>query len=114
MALYQECLTLNWLQRDDENVSWCLIGLAVILVTEGQAQRAACMLGLADQLQALVEAPLMPDVGCHYDEVTSRSRTALGAERFATIRAMGMATIWRKELRRLWTPREVTPHGKRT
>ena len=115
MALYQECLTLNWLQRDYENASWCLIGLAVILATEGQAERAARMLGLADQLQALIEAPLMPDVGCHYDEATSRSRAALGAERFATIRAMGIAADLAEGIAealdptRSDTPREVNP-----
>jgi predicted ATPase/DNA-binding CsgD family transcriptional regulator len=92
MTLYQECLTLNWLQRDYENVSWSLIGLAVILATDGEAERAARMLGLVDQLQELIDAPLMPDVAGHYDDAMRLSIAALGAERFATARVTGAAT----------------------
>jgi ATP/maltotriose-dependent transcriptional regulator MalT len=92
MTFYQECLSLNWTQRGYENVSWSLVGLAVILAANGEAERVARMLGLVDQLQELIDAPLMPDVGSHYDNAMRLSIAALGAERFAIARAVGVAT----------------------
>ena len=92
MTLYQECLSLNWSQGDYENVSWSLIGLAVILASDGQTERAARMLGLVDQLQDRIGAPLMPDVGQDYDDAIRRCEAAVGAERLAELRAAGAAT----------------------
>lgn len=92
ITFYQECLSLNWSQRDYENVSWCFIGLAVILATDGQVERAARMLGSVDQVQDRIDAPLMPDVGQDYDDATRRCEAAVGAERLAELRAAGAAT----------------------
>lgn len=71
-------------------MSWSLVGLTSILATDGNGELAARLLGLADQLQELIDAPLMPDVNSTYDYATSHSMAVLGADRFSIIRAAGV------------------------
>jgi non-specific serine/threonine protein kinase len=92
MTLYQECLSCSWRQRDIENVAWSLVGLAVVLAVDGQAEDSARLVGLVDQLQKRIGAPLMPDVGRDYAYASQLSAAVLGTERFRLARANGTTT----------------------
>ena len=92
LALYQECLSLNWVQRDFENVIWSLVGLAVLVAQDGQPEQAARMLGQADHLRQSIDAPLMPDVARDYELATSVATVGLGVDRLEAARAAGHNT----------------------
>jgi predicted ATPase/DNA-binding XRE family transcriptional regulator len=86
---YTDCVQRNWEHRDYENVSWCCIGLAATFSTTGPAGSVAWLLGVADRLQDLVHAPLMPDVRDMYELASAFAHNALGDEQFRVIKRQG-------------------------
>lgn len=87
MVLYQECLSVNWDRQDLENVSWSLVGLALIADADGQEERAVRLMGLADHLEELVGAPLTPHIRRDHDRAVRLLTDRVGADRYAAIQA---------------------------
>ena len=87
MALYQECLALNWDHQDLENVSWSLAGLAVIAAAQEQVHQAAHLMALAERFKELTGAPLTPHIRHDHDLALRMLVEAVGAERFAVMQS---------------------------
>jgi non-specific serine/threonine protein kinase len=85
--LYQECLSLNWVAQDLENVSWSLAGLALIAAADGQVEQAVRLMALADRFEELTGAPLTPHIRRDHDLAVRMLIVRVGGERFGTIQA---------------------------
>ena len=86
-ARYQECLAVNWDRQDLENVSWSLAGLALVADADGRAEQAVRLMGVADQLEDLVGAPLTPHIRRDHEFAVRLLMDRVGADRYAAIRA---------------------------
>ena len=115
--LYQECLSVNWDRQDLENVSWGLAGLAMIAADDGHLEQAVRLMGLADQLEDLVGAPLTPHIRRDHDVAVRLLVDRVGSARYAAIQApvrnadpaaeVGAALA----LSRCETPETAPPHA---
>ena len=87
MIHYQECLSFNWDRQYLEDVSWSLAGLALIAATDGQVERAARLMALADWFEELLGAQLTPHIRRLHDLAADMLMERVGSERFAEIQA---------------------------
>jgi non-specific serine/threonine protein kinase len=87
MILYQECLSFNWDRQYLEDVSWSLAGLALVAATDGQLERAARLMALADWFEELLGAQLTPHIRRLHDLAADMLMERVGSERFAEIQA---------------------------
>src|SRR5918993_58200 len=87
MIHYQECLSFNWDRQYLEDVSWSLAGLALIAATDGQVERAARLMALADWFEELLGAQLTPHIRRLHDLAADMLEERVDSERFAQIQA---------------------------
>ena len=90
-ALHVESLALFREVGDAAGVASSLEALAGLAGARGQAEEAARLYGMADARRAAGERPAPPDDQAGYDRDVATVRAALGADRFATVRADGRA-----------------------
>ncbi|HEV2107460.1 MAG TPA: LuxR C-terminal-related transcriptional regulator [Thermomicrobiales bacterium] len=102
-TLYRQSLALNWQQKDRENITWNLIGLAAVAAARGDFERVARLLGAASAVREAIDAPLMPDERADYDLAAAGARATLGGEAFdaawAEGRALAVADVVTAEVR---------------
>ena len=89
LALCQESLSLRQQLGDMSGLALCLEGAARAWVAQGQAERAAVLLGGAERLREIVGVPLPPSARRVYLEGLAAARAALGEAAFATMHANG-------------------------
>ncbi|MFF0814198.1 protein kinase [Rhodococcus sp. NPDC003318] len=93
LGLLAECLQLARSRRDPLLAASGIETLAWIVSAEGSAERAAILMGTAQRLSRDVgSAPgLFPTLAAHHDDCIHVTRTALGADAFATATRRGEA-----------------------
>jgi DNA-binding CsgD family transcriptional regulator len=86
---YREALTHCANSGDRFSIVQQFAGLGEIASRRGQAEIAAVLLGVIDQIAEEAGATRLPTAGVNYDRATTAAREALGEERFAALRAAG-------------------------
>ncbi len=79
---YAESLSLHVKHRDRLGIVKCLEGLVCVLVAEGQHERAARLLGSAEQMRATIGAPRTSVETPGHEQCVTRLQGALGVPRF--------------------------------
>ena len=76
---------------DKWNAAQCLEGLALAAALQGQAERTARLLGVADGLHLIMDAPIPPVERPDYERCRTLAESELGPERFAAAWIHGQA-----------------------
>jgi tetratricopeptide (TPR) repeat protein len=90
-ALHIEQITLGQELKANVLIAWGLEGVAAVAAGEGQAERAAHLLGAAEALFEALSAGLPPTQRVVHDRTAEAARAALGEEAFAAAWAAGRA-----------------------
>ncbi len=88
-AALSESLRLAWAAGPRWLVATDLEGLALLDAAQGQAQRAALLLGAAGRLRCVMGAPLPPSWRADYERTVSSVRAQLGPSAFGSAWADG-------------------------
>jgi len=88
---YREALALSVEMGCKPLIAYCLEGVAALASQQGQAGRAATLLGAADALRRSIGAPSDPDDPGTFRGLRNVAREALGEEGFAAASAEGEA-----------------------
>jgi predicted ATPase/DNA-binding SARP family transcriptional activator len=90
-ARFREGLLLASETGDAEDIAWCLEGLASVAAEEGDAERAAVLLGVAGGLLRQIGADFKPFERQLHEATEARAQALCGLEECASARARGEA-----------------------
>jgi tetratricopeptide (TPR) repeat protein len=88
---FQESLILNQNIDNAKGVAECLVGLAWVEITDGNADRAARFLGQHERLREMMHVPLPEDDRAEYEDLVSRVHGQLNEDTFTRAWAEGRA-----------------------
>jgi predicted ATPase/class 3 adenylate cyclase len=90
-ALFKESLALRWELGDKPGLARCLEGLAWVAGVQRQYERAARLIGAAENLRATIDAPIPPAERAEYEQNLAAIRAELGPEAYLAAYAAGQA-----------------------
>jgi hypothetical protein len=101
---YAESLSLHVKHRDRLGIVKCLEGLVCVLVAEGQHERAARLLGSAEQMRSVIGAPRTSVEMPAHEQCVTRLQGALGLPRYDALVEEGRGEDEERVLARVGQP----------
>lgn len=91
LSRFRESIALSRGIDDKEDLAWCLEGFAALAAAEGDAERAARLLGAAGVLLETIGGAFKPFERLLHDQTVAAAHTRLGTTTFEAIRVQGAA-----------------------
>lgn len=88
-ALSREALDISYRRGDSVAIPWNLNGLAATATAQGEFERAAALIGIADATMEASGGAWPPDELVHYEQTVAALTKAMGSAEFERARAWG-------------------------
>ena len=88
-ALSREALDISYRRGDSFAIPWNLNGLAATATSQGEFDRAAALIGIADATMKASGGAWPPDELVHYEQTVAALIKAMGSAEFERMRAWG-------------------------